>query len=43
MQVDSPEISSADALAIAEAMDDPPPRVRFVIPLVLPDGFNHFL
>ncbi|KAJ7863627.1 hypothetical protein B0H14DRAFT_3443983 [Mycena olivaceomarginata] len=26
MQVDSPEMSSADALAIAEALDDPPPR-----------------
>jgi hypothetical protein len=39
MQVDSPEISSADALAIAEAMDDPPPRVRFVIPLVFTRWF----
>ncbi|KAJ7662519.1 hypothetical protein B0H14DRAFT_2658860 [Mycena olivaceomarginata] len=27
MQVDSPEMSSADALAIAEALDDPPPRM----------------
>ncbi|KAJ7896424.1 hypothetical protein B0H14DRAFT_3425793 [Mycena olivaceomarginata] len=26
MQVDSPEMSSANALAIAEALDDPPPR-----------------
>jgi hypothetical protein len=34
MQVDSPEMSSADALAIAEALDDPPPRVRFAIPPV---------
>jgi hypothetical protein len=40
MQVDSPEMSSADALTIAEALDDPPPRVRFVIPLFFPDVFN---
>jgi hypothetical protein len=42
MQVDSPEMSSADALAIAEAQDDPPPRVCFVIPLVFPDVLNFF-
>jgi hypothetical protein len=43
MQVDSPEMSSANALAIVEALDDPPPHVRFVIPLVFPDDFNFFL
>jgi hypothetical protein len=40
MQVDSPEMSSADALAIAEALNDPLPHVHFVIPLVFPDDFN---
>jgi hypothetical protein len=43
MQVDSPEMSSANALAIAEAMDEPPPHIHFVIPFVLPDGYNRFL
>jgi hypothetical protein len=28
MQVDLPEVSSTDALPIAETLDDPPPRVR---------------
>jgi hypothetical protein len=36
MQVDPPEMSSADAIAIAEAMDDPPPRVRFSNILFIP-------
>jgi hypothetical protein len=33
MQVDPPEMSSADALAIVDAMDDPPVRVCSFISL----------
>jgi hypothetical protein len=43
MQVDLPVMSSADALAITEALDDPLPRVRFRYSWIFPDIFNLFL
>jgi hypothetical protein len=42
MQVDPPEMSSADTLAIAEAMDDLPPRVHPFNILFLPPLLTSF-
>jgi hypothetical protein len=43
MQVDLPEMSSADAIAIAEALDNLPPRVRLfnILFLLLLTSFFH--